>query len=171
MTNDKGWIGVDLDGTLAFYEGFVSIHHIGAPIVPMLERVKDWLAKGEDVRIFTARACPVDPKEGYGTNLEAIKAIEAWCLEHVGRVLPVTYMKDFKMVQLWDDRAVQVVPNKGVPYVHPDLVPQEPTKTAPPAGFEECHYCHGTGKVQYRNMKPPQNCTACGGSGTLARRK
>ena len=36
-----------------------------------------------------------------------------WCQAHLGRVLPVTCVKDFGMVELWDDRAVQVVPNDG----------------------------------------------------------
>jgi len=42
-----GWIGVDLDGTLAHYEGFKGAQHIGEPISPMVERVKRWLAEGK----------------------------------------------------------------------------------------------------------------------------
>ena len=33
---DKSWIGVDLDGTLAYYDGWVSDDHVGDPIEPML---------------------------------------------------------------------------------------------------------------------------------------
>jgi hypothetical protein len=29
-----GWIGVDLDGTLAHYDGWKGIDHIGEPIKP-----------------------------------------------------------------------------------------------------------------------------------------
>lgn len=36
----SGWIGVDLDGTLAFYDSWRGIDHIGAPIPLMLQRVK-----------------------------------------------------------------------------------------------------------------------------------
>ena len=32
---------------------------------------------------------------------------------HFGVVLPVTNVKDWHMLELWDDRAVQVEPNTG----------------------------------------------------------
>lgn len=99
----RGWIGVDLDGTLAMYDGWKGIEHIGAPVPAMLARVKQWLADGVQVRIFTARAM----------QKEAIPYIQAWCLEHIGQVLKVTNFKDYAMVELWDDRAVGVVPNTG----------------------------------------------------------
>lgn len=106
--SSRGWIGVDLDGTIARYDGWVGPQHIGAPIPRMVNRVKAWLAQGQEVRIFTARvACD---KEELGPVIEAI---EAWCVEHIGRTLPITNVKDFRMVELWDDRAVQVVPNTG----------------------------------------------------------
>lgn len=54
--SNKGWIGVDLDGTLAHYDGWKGPEHIGAPIPAMVERVKAWLAEGKEVRISTARA-------------------------------------------------------------------------------------------------------------------
>ena len=50
----KGWIGVDLDGTLAFYQGW-NEGKIGDPVPVMLARVKGWLAEGVEVRIVTAR--------------------------------------------------------------------------------------------------------------------
>jgi hypothetical protein len=51
----NGWIGVDLDGTLAHYDGWVNTFHIGDPVPLMAARVRQWLENGEDVRIFTAR--------------------------------------------------------------------------------------------------------------------
>jgi hypothetical protein len=108
----KGWIGVDLDGTLAKYAGWVSETHIGAPVPKMLARVKTWLAAGEDVRIFTARANPGGRTDAAGSKA-AIEAIQEWCRKYVGRKIPVTYEKDYAMKELWDDRAVQVVPNTG----------------------------------------------------------
>lgn len=36
--NGGAWIGVDLDGALAHYEGWKGAHHIGAPLAPMVER-------------------------------------------------------------------------------------------------------------------------------------
>lgn len=107
----NGWIAVDLDGTLAEYHGWVSPTDIGAPVAAMVERVKRWLAEGRDVRIFTARAYPGPYEADHPGEVEG--AIKAWCREHVGRELPVTYEKDYGMVEPWDDRAVQVVPNTG----------------------------------------------------------
>lgn len=100
-----GWIGVDLDGTLARYDWWVDETHIGEPIPAMVERVKAWLAEGTEVRIMTARA--------YSGSYEAIKAIEMWCLKHLGKKLRVTSHKDFNMIELWDDRARQVEFNAG----------------------------------------------------------
>lgn len=100
-----GWIGVDLDGTLATYNRWVSVDHIGEPIAPMVERVKQWLSQGKEVRIFTARVFMDD-----GT---AVAAIERWCEEHIGQKLPVTNVKDYGMIELWDDRAVSVEANTG----------------------------------------------------------
>jgi hypothetical protein len=40
-------------------------------------------------------------------------AIGDWCEEHIGVRLPITCTKDYGMVELWDDRAVQVIPNTG----------------------------------------------------------
>lgn len=109
------WIGVDLDGTLAHYEGWQGPLHIGPPVPRMLARVKRWLSEGKEVRIFTARASSggrISEEECRAVRL----AIEEWCLEHVGQILPITNVKDYEMVSLWDDRAVQVVPNMGLTY-------------------------------------------------------
>lgn len=107
----SGWIGVDLDGTLAEYDGYKGPTHIGPPVPAMLRRVKRWLAAGEDVRIFTARAYyrtgPV------GEYYAALGAIRAWCRQHLGRELPITCVKDRHMRELWDDRCVQVIQNTG----------------------------------------------------------
>jgi hypothetical protein len=99
------WIGVDLDGTLAEYHGWRGIEHIGEPVPLMLARVKAWLASGETVKIFTARVC---------READAVTAhIHAWCAIHGLPPLEVTNVKDFGMVELWDDRAVQVAMNTG----------------------------------------------------------
>lgn len=106
-----GWYAVDLDGTLARYDGWQGAHSIGAPIPTMVERVRRWLAKGREVRVFTARVAVEDP----ALKLEIVATIQDWCEQHIGRRLAVTNVKDFGMIELWDDRAVQVVPNTGVP--------------------------------------------------------
>ena len=103
----KGWIGVDLDGTLAQYNGWVSPGHIGPPVPLMVARVKKWLLAGMDVRIFTARVSQASDEQAVRRN------IEAWCAKYIGKVLPITNVKDYAMVELWDDRAVQVEHNTG----------------------------------------------------------
>ena len=62
----SGWIGVDLDGTLAQYGGWNG-GLIGDPVPLMLQRVKEWIADGKDVRIMTARVAPAPwPSTGNG---------------------------------------------------------------------------------------------------------
>ncbi len=108
----SGWIGVDLDGTLAVYNGWEGPEHIGPPVYKMLDRVKKWRAEGYEVRIFTARVSKEDEA------VEARKRIEEWCLLYLGEILPITHMKDYQMMELWDDRCVQVIPNTGMPVGH-----------------------------------------------------
>jgi hypothetical protein len=115
MTMAKEWIAVDLDGTLAFYKRMpVWDGSIGAPVPAMVERVKEWLARGEDVRIMTARVveCPGVTDGPRSVETQRL-LVQAWCLEHLGVELPVTGQKDFYMRELWDDRAIQVITNTG----------------------------------------------------------
>lgn len=110
----NGWIGVDLDGTLAHYDKWVHATHIGAPIEPMLKRVKWWLQCGKDVRILTARVSHDGTADRMLEAKSAHDAIEDWCIEHIGRRLPVACVKDYSMIELWDDRCVQVERNTGL---------------------------------------------------------
>lgn len=105
-----GWIGVDLDGTLAEYLGWGD-GKIGKPIPKMMNRIKEWLAQDQTVKIFTARAGP-QPDDAEKERM--IYEIRDW-LENVGlpRDLEITATKDFRMIELWDDRCVQVIPNTG----------------------------------------------------------
>lgn len=100
----KGWVGVDLDGTLAKDTGWKGIDHIGEPIPAMVDRVKQWLEDGKEVRILTARV---------SDNRKAAVPIKAWCKKHIGRELEVTCEKDPDMEEIWDDKAVEVEHNKG----------------------------------------------------------
>lgn len=102
-TYTQPWIGVDLDGTWAYYDGWKGFHHIGDPLPLMTARVVRWLEDGKKVKVFTARA----------TTPEAIPYIQAWTQQVVGRVLEVTATKDLACLELWDDRAVQMIPNTG----------------------------------------------------------
>lgn len=107
----NGWIGVDLDGTLAHYEGWKGVDYIGPPVDLMVVRVKRWLSEGRKVKIFTARVSEPNPK----LREFIIEVIHRW-LENAGLPrLEVTNVKDYQMVELWDDRAVQVIANTGRP--------------------------------------------------------
>lgn len=115
MGDRRGWIGVDLDGTIAYYDGWKGETHIGAPIPGMVSIVRRVLEEGDmDVRIFTARVASNDPEEVAAVT----NAIQAWCREHIGQSLEVTCRKDYQMVALYDDRAIQVLPNSGELLMH-----------------------------------------------------
>ncbi len=102
---EEGWVGVDLDGTLAHDTGYHGEDQIGPPIPEMLERVKNWINQGRRVKIFTARA----------TIPQHIPHIKEWLQANGLPDLEVTNMKDFAMIELWDDRAVEVTTNTGRP--------------------------------------------------------
>ena len=116
-----GWIGVDLDGTLAEhywphkqpYDPLV----IGDPLPPMVHLVRHYLSEGYEVRVFTARVGPHGSAPGYGNeHLEQVHlAITNWTCKHVGVALPATCTKDYHMLALYDDRAVRVKHNIGTP--------------------------------------------------------
>ena len=110
--SDQGWIGCDLDGTLALYDGWRD-GSIGPPIPKMVNRVKQWLNDGKNVKIMTARVSSADTVRFPEQAAKQQKFIQDWCLEHLGQVLPITAEKDFHMYELWDDRAIQVIPNTG----------------------------------------------------------
>lgn len=117
--SNNGWIGVDLDATLAQYDGWKGIDHIGDPIPKMRAKVQHWIDQGQAVRIFTARVYCGESGEPAGDRYReaqiARRAIEKWCLKWFGVILPVTCCKDLAMITLWDDRCVQVKPNTGEP--------------------------------------------------------
>ena len=102
-----GYIGVDFDGTLAHYDEWKGVGVLGEPIPIMVERVKAWLNKGIEVKIFTARM------SGDEAALEEI-AIKRWCQEHLGQELEVTCIKDYRMEEFWDDRAIRIQKNTGL---------------------------------------------------------
>jgi hypothetical protein len=111
MSHTSGWIGVDLDGTLAHYDHWRGNSHIGEPICTMVERVKQWLKEGKKVKIFTARMGTL--KDGSFEKIDAMKAIQTWCENHIGQRLEITATKDYAMIELWDDRCVCVERNTG----------------------------------------------------------
>lgn len=118
---EDGWIGVDLDGVLAVYDTFRGPSHIGPPIKAMVDRVLSFIDDGYDVRILTARVAMLYLPEDYTKDfafsmqesLDCKVAIEDWCLKHLGRKLSITAVKDYNLIELWDDRSIQMIPNTG----------------------------------------------------------
>ena len=126
-SNDKqlppGWVGTDLDGTLAEYTEYKGWQHIGKPIPGVLNFIKKLRAAGIPVKIFTAR-CSSESRDVDGLTFEQVeKVIQDWTEEHLGERLPVTAEKGCSMICFLDDSAVQIDKNKG-------------TLTAGPKGFE-----------------------------------
>lgn len=100
----KHVIAVDLDGTLAKwspdkYDPAV----IGAPIKPMVDRVKKMIAAGNEVVIFTARV----------GEPGAFPHIHRWLRENGLPELRITNRKESEMEVFYDDRAVAVERNTG----------------------------------------------------------
>lgn len=115
--NKQGWIGFDLDGTLAHYGKWQGEEHIGAPIAGTVSLVKRYLAAGYEVRVFTARVWNEggDPMRGLAVA-RVVACVQAWCEKHIGQRLQVTNIKDYEMLLLlYDDRAVRIVRNEGSP--------------------------------------------------------
>lgn len=141
----KGWHGFDLDGTLAVYDKWEGIDHIGEPVAPMVALIKKMHAEGEVVKIVTARVSPrkvPDVKDnpyrgipipdyakvdnagiGLAIPLGAMYALDTWvarefiidwCLKNLGFIPEITHEKDHLMLDLYDDRVKQVIPNKGI---------------------------------------------------------
>lgn len=113
----RRWIGVDFDGTLA-HDAFErkDPYELGEPIMPMVHRVKDWLAKGFEVRLMTARMCDYSHTTGLYRNVtEMERRLQEWCKTHLGVELVCTNVKDGLMEVLWDDRAVRVIKDAGQP--------------------------------------------------------
>lgn len=132
----KGWYGFDLDGTLAKYDKWEGINHIGEQVKPMVDLIKKMHAEGRVVKILTARVAPKEKPEikpnpylenhltiespddmPWAVHAEAWTArefIQDWCYRVLGFVPDIVYQKDHLMLELYDDRVKQVVPNEGL---------------------------------------------------------
>lgn len=110
VTGD-GWYGFDLDGTLARYDGWKGIDHIGEPIPAMVALIKRLHAEGKIVKVMTAR---VAPRNDTVNGHDARYYVCEWCAKHLGFTPDVVFQKDAHMIQLYDDRVKQVVPNTGI---------------------------------------------------------
>ena len=99
----NSWIGIDLDGTLAHYDGFQGEEIIGEPVPRMMNHLKKFLENKDTVKIFTARA---------GT-IKGTAAVKKWLKKNGLPDIEVTNVKDYQMKRLYDDRAIRVEQNTG----------------------------------------------------------
>lgn len=106
--HEGGVVAFDLDGTLAEYDGWKGEMHIGAPVPKMVARWKEYRAKEVVCVIFTARWSDDPAKE------MAMKQIQAWALQNLDEIPPITNEKTPNIVRIYDDRARQVLENEGV---------------------------------------------------------
>ena len=104
----KRIIAVDLDGTLAHYDGWKGIGHIGCVIPEVanaMERAQD---EGAEVHLFTARVS--DPEDA----AEAHAVISKWAAANHFNFASITAVKHKFFTEFWDDRAIQVIKNSGM---------------------------------------------------------
>lgn len=112
-------ICVDMDGTLATFDKFVSWDHFGEPIQETVDRIKHWRDLGIEVRILTARMSEESRALDGITREQMEGAIKAWCRKNLGFELPVYSEKGPGMLFLLDDSVIQVQRNTGL-YVAPE---------------------------------------------------
>ena len=118
----SGFIAVDWDGTTVEYHGWEAWNKFGKPIPAMVERIRGWLREGYTVKIMTARL-PRSQKRNHKvtcwqtgktyTRGEMEDAISAHCEKIIGTRLEAINVKCTGMIELWDDRVIQVEPNTG----------------------------------------------------------
>lgn len=105
----ESWVGFDFDGTLAVYDRWRGDEHLGKPVELMVHRVQNYIERGYTCKVFTTR---VAEEEGRDVA-RCRRLIEDWTEAHIGTRLEVTNIKDKGMLQLFDDRCVQVIKNTG----------------------------------------------------------
>ena len=112
MAQDReSWYGFDCDGTIACYSGDEGPTEIGEPLgIDKMDSAFNtllcFLEQGKKCKIVTARA----------EFPESVKAIKAWSKKYLGQELEVTNKKDFAMISLFDDRAIGIDSETGMPW-------------------------------------------------------
>ena len=140
------WIGVDLDGTLARAEHWQGMESIGEPVPAMMRRVRAWVDKGLTVKVVTARAG--DPA--------GLAATQAWLARHGLTGIEVTDRKDFGMVELWDDRAIQVVHNTGICFLSPSAFGRPRAPILPDEALGQTYLLIGAERFTSLRPEPPK---------------
>lgn len=109
---------MDFDGTLAESIQRTSPYTLGSPVKIMIDRVRSWIANGYTVKLMTARMAEYSHTIGVKRDVKKMEMmLRIWCREHIGQELECTNQKDGRMIALWDDRAVRVILDTGMPVV------------------------------------------------------
>jgi hypothetical protein len=112
--SNKAWWGFDIDKTTFVDEGGGTRGGmIGAPIMPMIRRIKHFLRTGRKVNIVTARVHWSEPDHVAQMNTVR-QALNAVFGKNLANRIDIRSDKDRHMIDLYDDRAKQVIPNKGI---------------------------------------------------------
>lgn len=113
MSSGKAWWGFDVDKTIAVDEGGTRGGVIGAPIKSLIRRMKHYIKTGRRVAIVSARVHPSEPD-----MVEQLETISNFLIQVLGEEMAqkvsIRSDKDRHMIALYDDRAEQVIPNKGI---------------------------------------------------------
>lgn len=73
-----GWYDFDLDGTLAIYDKWEGIDHIGEPVKPMVDLIKKMHGEGKTVKVLTARVSPRPNPETKPNPFAVVPWATAW---------------------------------------------------------------------------------------------
>lgn len=107
-------IYVDFDATLNIYNGWNG-GAIGPPVDAMVQRVKRAHAAGHKIVIFTARLAEAFQNRDPAQVAAVAMPIKVWCLNTLGFNPMITCIKGIDATEFWDDRAVRVEANTGLP--------------------------------------------------------
>lgn len=111
--SQKAWWGFDIDKTAFVDEGGTRGGVIGAPIMPIIRRIKYYLRVGRKVNIVSARVHPSEPDKAEQERTIQQALCDVLGTERANQI-GIRSDKDRHMIALFDDRAEQVIPNKGI---------------------------------------------------------
>ena len=102
-----------MDATIAFYATWGD-GSIGAPIKPMIRRMKHYIRTGRKVAIVTARVHPSKGLEATEHLHKVRDFLDVQFGKDVSDSIDIRCDKDMHLIALFDDRAESVIPNKGI---------------------------------------------------------
>ena len=111
QATNKKWLAVDLDGTLAVYDGWKGEDNIGDLVLPIAEGIKQRVNDGWKVAIFTARVSGQPAEAAYAEGI-IWRWLDDNCMSQY--ISGITAVKGKHFIEFWDDRAFAVEKNKGV---------------------------------------------------------